>query len=186
MMEIETDRLIIRKFTEEDSEALFTILKDEEVNRFLPWYPMKSIEETRKFQKERFANTYAICMKEDNYPIGYIGVDTNPPHNLGYGLRKDFWHKGIATEAGRAVIEQARKAGLEYITATHDRNNPRSGSVMQSLGMRYQYSYEELWKPKNILVTFRLYQLNLDGNENRIYKKYWDQADQKFIEEGLC
>ena len=48
-----TDRLILRKFTEQDLEALFLILKDEEVNKFLPWYPMKNIEETRKFYEER-------------------------------------------------------------------------------------------------------------------------------------
>ena len=57
--ELETDRLILRKFTEEDMEALFEILKDEEVNRFLPWYPMKDLEETRKFYEERYAAEYA-------------------------------------------------------------------------------------------------------------------------------
>ena len=50
-----------------------------------------------------------------------------------------------------------------YITATHDVNNPRSGRVMQAIGMRYCYSYEELWQPKNFPVIFRMYQLNLDG-----------------------
>ena len=34
---LETERLILRKFTEKDMEALFLILKDEEVNQFLPW-----------------------------------------------------------------------------------------------------------------------------------------------------
>ena len=36
---LETGCLILRKFTEEDMEALFLILKDEKVNRFFPWYP---------------------------------------------------------------------------------------------------------------------------------------------------
>lgn len=45
---IKTDRLILRKFTEEDLEALFCILKDEKVNRFLPWYPVKDIKETKR------------------------------------------------------------------------------------------------------------------------------------------
>ena len=40
---LETKRLILRKFTERDMEALFFILKDEEVNKFLPWYPVKKI-----------------------------------------------------------------------------------------------------------------------------------------------
>ena len=45
---LETDRLILRRFSEEDINALFLILKNEEVNTFLPWYPVKSIDETRK------------------------------------------------------------------------------------------------------------------------------------------
>ena len=45
---LETERLILRKFTENDLEAFFLILKDEEVNRFLPWFPMKNLEETRE------------------------------------------------------------------------------------------------------------------------------------------
>ena len=106
-------------------------------------------------------------------------------HDFGYGLSKEYWHKGIVTEAGRAVIAQVKKDGLPYITATHDRNNPRSGGVMRNVGMKYQYSYEEQWQPKNILVTFRMYQLNLDGEKDRVYKKYWDSSDVHFIEAGI-
>ena len=190
---LETPRLILRKFTEQDIEALFLILKDEEVNRFLPWYPLKSIDEANQFYKERYAvkyaqpqgYAYAICLKEDNYPIGYIKVDMEDHHDFGYGLRKEFWHRGIVTEAGKAVIEQVKKDGLPYITATHDRNNPRSGGVMRNAGMKYQYSYEEQWQPKNISVIFRMYQLNLDGDENRIYRKYWDESDVHFVEPDL-
>lgn len=190
---LETKRLILRKFTERDMQALFLILQDEEVNRFLPWYPVKDMEETRRFYEERYAAkyaqsqayAYAICLKEDDYPMGYIGVDMDEPHDFGYGLRREFWHKGIATEAGRAVIEQAKRDGLPYITATHDRNNPRSGGVMRNVGMKYQYSYKEQWQPKNIPVIFRMYQLNLDGRESRVCKKYWDASSVHFIEADL-
>lgn len=188
--ELETDRLILRKFTEEDMEALFEILKDEEVNRFLPWYPMKDLEETRKFYEERYAAeyarpqayAYAICLKEDDRPIGYIKVDMEEAHDFGYGLRREFWHRGIVSEAGRAVIEQVKKGGLPYITATHDRNNPRSGNVMKACGMKYCYSYEEQWQPKDFPVVFRMYQLNFDGNDERIYRKYWDRYENHFVE----
>lgn len=190
---LKTERLILRKFTEQDMEALFLILQDEEVNQFFPWYPVKSLEETRKFYEERYASiyaqpqgyAYAICLKEDNDPIGYINIDMEEHHDFGYGLRKEFWHQGIVTEAGKAVIEQVKKDGLPYITATHDRNNLRSGGVMRNVGMKYQYSYEEQWQPKNFLVTFRIYQLNLDGNESRVYKKYWDNSAVRFIEPNL-
>lgn len=188
---LETERLILRKFTEKDMEALFLILKDEEVNRFLPWYPLKSMEETRKFYEERYAfdyeqpqgYAYAVCLKEDNVPIGYIKVDMEEQHDLGYGLRKEFWHRGIVTEAGKAVVEQVRKDGLPYITATHDKNNPRSGNVMKKLGMKYCYSYEEQWQPKDFSVIFRMYQLNFNGNTDFVYQKYWNESEKHFIEE---
>ena len=188
---LKTERLILRKFTEDDIEALFLILKDEEVNKFLPWYPLKSLEETKKFYEERYAAkytqpqayAYAICLKHDNYPIGYIKVDMEEHHDFGYALRKEFWRKGIVSEAGKAVIEQVKKDGLPYITATHDRNNPRSGSVMQACGMRYCYTYEEQWQPKDFPVFFRMYQLNFNEDVDFVYDKYWDMYSNHFIED---
>lgn len=76
-----------------------------------------------------------------------------------------------------------KQTDIPYITATHDVNNPRSGKVMQAIGMVYKYSYEELWQPKNILVTFRMYQLNFEGDENRVYRRYWNKYSTHFIEE---
>ncbi len=188
---LKTERLILRKFTKKDMEALFLILKDEETNRFLSWYPVKDIDETKRFYEERYAAkyeqpqayAYAICLKRDDFPIGYVKVDMEEHHNFGYGLRKEFWHRGIATEAGEAVVEQVRKDGLPYITATHDRNNPKSGNVMRKVGMTYCYSYEELWQPKNFPVIFRMYQLNLNTNKDFVYRKYWDESDNHFIED---
>ena len=190
---IETKRLVLRKFTEKDIIPLFLILKDEEVNKFLPWYPMKNIEETQKFYEVRYVSkyaqpqgyAYAICLKDDNLPIGYINVSMDDSYELGYGLRKEFWHKGIVTEAGKAVIEQLRKDKIPYITATHDIDNPRSGGVMKQIGMEYQYSYEEQVKPKNVLVTFRMYQLNLDGNISRVYQKFWNNSSVHFVETDI-
>ena len=105
--------------------------------------------------------------------------------HLGYGLRKEFWHQGIVTEAAQAVITQVKRDGLPYLTATHDRDNPRSGGVMKQVGMKYQYSYEEQWQPKDILVTFRMYQLNLDGSEDRVYQKYWNESAVHFVEQDV-
>lgn len=161
---LETERLILRKFTENDIEALYLILTDEDVNTFLPWFPLKSLDEAGAFYEARFAANYekpqayayAICLKEDNHPIGYIKVDTDESHDFGYGL--------------------------PYITATHDINNPRSGGVMKQVGMKYQYSYEELWQPKNFPVTFRMYQLNFDEKDNRVFTKYWNNSTVHFIE----
>lgn len=181
---LETERLILRKFTEDDLEALYYIHSDEEVNRFLPWFPLRNMEDARAFYEEQLvsryreerAYNYAVCMKENDYPVGYVNVSMDDSYDFGYGLRREFWHRGIITEAGKAVIEQLLRDGIPYITATHDVNNTRSGRVMKRLGMKYRYSYQEQWQPKNIQVIFRMYQLNLDGSESRIYQRYWDKV----------
>ena len=187
---IKTERLILREFTGNDLDALYKIFSDKDVNLFLPWFPLTSMEDARVFYEARLKSRYeqdssyhyAICLKRDNAPIGYVNVSAGSSYDLGYGLRKEFWHMGIVTEAVRAVVEQLKKYGIPYITATHDVNNPRSGEVMKRLGMTYQYSYEEQWQPKDFLVTFRMYQLNLDGNNGRLYRKYWDDSAVHFVE----
>lgn len=186
--QLETERLILRKFTEEDIEALYLLLKDEEVNIFLPWFPVKNIKEAEDFYEKRFANKkyyFAICLKDNKHPIGYVKADMDDSHDFGYALRKEFWHRGIVTEASKALIERLKKDGIPYITATHDKNNPRSGGVMRQVGMKYCYSYKEQWQPKDFLVTFRMYQLNFDEQEDRVYQKYWNLYDTHFVETDI-
>ena len=190
---LETPRLRLRKFSENDLEALLMIFSDFETNTYLPWFPISTLEEARVILNTRYLETYmsqegynyAICLKTDDIPIGYINVSTDESHDLGYGLRKNFSHKGIVTEAGKAILEQLKKDGIPYITATHDIKNVHSGEVMKHLGMRYQYSYEELWKPKNILVTFRMYQLNFDPQDTMVYRTYWNKYALHFIETDI-
>ena len=190
---LETDRLVLQKFTRYDLDALLAIYGDEMVNTYLPWFPLRSLGEAKTLFEEKYASAYeqpcgyryAVCLKEDNLPVGYVHVAVDDSHDLGYGLRREFWRQGIVTEAGRAVIGQLKKDGVPYMTATHDVNNPRSGAVMQRLGMHYQYSYQEQWMPKDRTVIFRMYQLNLDGQNSRVYQKYWDQASVRFRETGI-
>ena len=187
---LETDRLILRRFTPDDLPALYSILSDRVVNEFLPWFPVKNIEETAAFYEKHYAAayskpgaySYAVCLKRDNVPIGYIGFDPEPPYDLGYGLRRDCWGNGFIPEAGKALVAQARRDGIPYLTATHDRKNLRSGRVMQKLGMTYCYSYEELWQPKNYTVIFRMYQLNLNICSEFVERKYWNMYERHFIE----
>lgn len=188
---LETDRLLLRKFSDSDLDAILSIFGDREVNAYLPWFPLRSLAEAKIFFEERYAQEYsrstgyryAVCLKAENIPIGYVNLSTDESHDLGYGLQKEFWGQDIITEACRAVLAQAKEDGIPYITATHDVKNPRSGSVMQKLGMRYQYSYEEQWQPKNQLVTFRMYQLNFDHDPNRVFRRYWNTYPVHFAEE---
>ncbi|MFR5439792.1 MAG: GNAT family N-acetyltransferase, partial [Monoglobus pectinilyticus] len=46
---IKTKRLILRKFNKDDTKALFTLLSDNEVNTFLPMFPLNSIDEAEEY-----------------------------------------------------------------------------------------------------------------------------------------
>ena len=188
-----TPRLILRRFTPDDLDALLALFGDEQVNTFLPWFPLRTRQEAAAFYEERFgqyyarprAYRYAVCLREADRPVGYIHADMDEAHDFGYALERAHWGQGLITEAGRALIARLREDGLPFITATHDVNNPRSGAVMRRLGMTYRYSYEEQWQPKDVRVTFRMYQLNLDGNGAPVFRGYWDRYAVHFVEPGL-
>ena len=125
---LNTRRLILRKFNENDLEAFYDIFSDKEVNQFLPWFPLKNLDEAKSFYQERYASiyqkkqryAYAICFKKNNTSIGYINIDLDESHDLGYGLKKEYWHQEIVSEAVKSIIQQAQKEELNYLTATHD------------------------------------------------------------------
>lgn len=191
---IETKRLILRKFEDDDLKDAFEILKDEEVNRYLPWFKVSNLEETKSFlekhyfskYKDEFGFNYAIELKENNKVIGYININLDDEANdVGYGLNKKYWNNGYIHEALIALIEVAKKNHLRYLTATHDIHNFRSGNVLKKANFVYKYSYKEMWEPKNLLVTFRMYQLNLNIDDDYIYGKYWNKYDDHFIEKDV-
>ncbi|MBR7798314.1 GNAT family N-acetyltransferase [Agaribacter marinus] len=169
---IETDRLKLRKFSDDDLYDMFEIYHDEEVNKFLPWFPFQSIEETKEYlyntiykeYDQRIAYHYAIEEKANHKVIGYIGIskidEEKGSAELGYGLLKTYWGKGIATEASKALLKRLKQDGFKSIFATNDVNNIGSGRVLEKSGMTYQYSYDERWQPKNNTVTFKLHRID--------------------------
>ena len=177
----------LRPFTIDDIDAIYAIFKDKEANTYLPWFPLKSKDEALAFFKDRYLKEtgyhYAICLKENNIPFGYVSINTEDKSNdLEFGMIKEYWHKGYTSEAVAKVISQAQQDGLEYLTAVHDSNNLRSGKVMKNVGMKYCYSYEE---PKNVNVIFRMYQINLRCDLQFVYKGYWKRFPNHFIETDI-
>ena len=53
---LETERLILRKFTENDLHAIYKIYSDKEVNKFLPWFPLTTMADAKAFYKKHFEN----------------------------------------------------------------------------------------------------------------------------------
>ena len=186
---LETERLILRHFTEKDIAALFALLSDREVNAFLPMFPLEEIGEAEAYLSyigDRIREGgfyYAICLKEDDRPIGCVHVSADDSRDLGYAVRKEYWHRGICTEACRSVVGTAKRSGPPYLTATHDVKNQRRGRVIRARAMTFRYSHEGLVQTKNFRVTVRMYQLDLDRKDHGVYEKYWSRYPVHFIEE---
>ena len=148
---LETDRLILRKFLIEDSEAMYhNWASEDEVTRFLTWSTHSDVEVTRAllsnwiadYDKADFYN-WAIELKEIGEVIGNISVvhikENIECAELGYCMGTKWWGLGIMPEAGKAVVKYLfEEVGFNRIAATHDKNNPKSGRVMQKIGMTYE------------------------------------------------
>ena len=69
---------------------------------------------------------------------------------IGFKLKRDYWNKGITTEALSAVMNFLfNEVGMHRITAKHDIENPASGIVLQKCGMQYA-----VLTSKNIRLAF--------------------------------
>lgn len=148
---IQTSRLILRRFVMEDAEAVFrNWANDKTVTTFLSWAPHESVEVTKQvlqdwisqYQKKDYY-TWGIELKEAGEVIGVISiVRQNEKVNsaeVGYCMGTKWWGLGIMPEALKAIISYLfNEVGFNRIEGKHDRNNPKSGRVMQKAGMQYE------------------------------------------------
>ena len=148
---LETNRLVLRKFVIEDSDAMYNNwASEDEVTKFLTWPTHTGTGVTRdvlnswiaSYNKNDFYN-WAIELKEIGEVIGNISVvqikENIKCALLGYCMGTKWWGLGIMPEAGKEVIRYLfEEAGFNRIAATHDKNNPKSGRVMQKIGMTYE------------------------------------------------
>ena len=128
-----------------------------------------------------------MILKANHKFIGQVGLSMQNYRGtqileLGYLLKKEYWHQGIMSESATIFMEMLKQEGVSFITATHDVVNINSGKVMQKIGMTYQYSYTERWMPKDKDVTFRMYQFNFKEPQDWVYLEYWNKYPH-FVEE---
>lgn len=147
---IETTRLILRRATPNDAEAMFrNWASDPDVTKHLTWPPHSSVAVTKQllegWAKEYDKSDYyhwMITLKEIDEPIGSLFASTvgrAQSAHVGYCIGQKWWHRGIMTEALNAVIAYLfHEVGYHRIEAMHDPNNPHSGAVMQKCGMQYE------------------------------------------------
>ena len=149
---LETSRLILRPFAEEDAQDLYAYASHPEVGPPAGWKPHESLAESLEVIRTIFqpSNTLAVVLRKTGRVIGsagFVGEHRNelpsPDDELGYALSPAFWGQGLIPEASRALIRWGfTELGLETIWCNHYDGNARSRRVIEKCGFRYQFSRE--------------------------------------------
>lgn len=176
MIKLETDRLILRKWTEADAASLFEYAKDPDVGPIAGWPPHKSVEESLDVIRNVLngEECYAICEKGSNRAIGAIELMLKGHTNrlkrddeceLGYWIGKPFWGRGYMPEAARELIRRAfEDLGMNTIRCGYFDGNQKSKRVQEKVGFVYHHTCENV--PVPLLGEVRTEHINVLTREH--------------------
>ncbi|MBR4539413.1 MAG: GNAT family N-acetyltransferase [Clostridia bacterium] len=166
---LETERLILRPLRMSDAKDLFAYARDSQVSRHVLWETHESLGDSRRFlrgairqYRQGLPGSFAITLKDSGRMIGTIGfMWVNYEYSsaeVGYSLSREYWNRGVMTEALRRVVEFGfQEMRLNRIEAQHEVDNPASGRVMAHVGMRYEGTLRQRLKNKGRFVDVALY-----------------------------
>ena len=156
---METQRLILRRWTPEDAEDLFRYASDPDVGPIAGWPAHRSVEESREVIRNVLSGPecYAVCRKEDGRPIGAIELklrgatdmtDRDDECEMGFWLGKPFWGRGIMPEAVRELLRRAfDECGMQTVWIGYYEGNDKSRRVQEKCGFRFQWKTESVDVP---------------------------------------
>jgi len=177
-MTLETERLILRPWSEDDAEELYKYAKDIDVGPMAGWPVHTSVENSREIIRTVLSapETYAVCLKETGKPIGSIGLHRNDlaekddEYELGYWIGKPFWGQGLIPEASREILRYAfEDLEMSRIWCGYYDGNEKSHKVQIKLGFEYQRRTEG--------IEVKLLNEARTGHSNLMTKERWQRVE---------
>jgi len=169
MKVLETDRLILRRFSAGDAEFILELLNDPSFIRFIGDKGVRTLDDARNYilngpvaSYEKFGyGLYATEIKDGNISIGMCGIlkrDTLPDPDIGFAFLPRYWNRGYAFEAAAGVMKYARDVlGIDQMLAITTPDNEASGRLLEKIGLRF----ERLVKPSEDAAEVKLFSSNL-------------------------
>lgn len=145
---LETERLVLRRFTETDTDAVFALRSDPEMMRFIraPQGRQESVNWLRLVSSLWRSDRIGFCAvveKASGEIIGWCGLwrlKETGETEIGYAIARRFWRKNLATEAAAAFLAYGFETlKLDKIVAVAAPENTASRRVMEKLGMKFDY-----------------------------------------------
>ena len=163
-MTLETERLLLRPWHEEDAKDLYRLARDSDVGPPAGWMPHTSVEHSREIIRTMLSKptVWAVCGK-DGHPIGNIHLDFDTPlreHDgeceLGYWLGRPFWGQGLMTEAAQVLLRYAFDVWeVPLVWSGYYEGNERSRRVQEKLGFVHHRTEEIPCVGKEIKTVHR-------------------------------
>jgi ribosomal-protein-alanine N-acetyltransferase len=152
MFKLETERLLIRPWTEEDRGSFMSMMSDPEVTRYIHRGVPYTDEEVEQFyvRQARQLAEHGMCMgaaveKSTGKVVGLSGTQplgTTADLEIGWIFARETWGRGYATEAGGAAMKHVLETlGRPRVVAIIDPPNEASKRVAARLGMSYEGQY---------------------------------------------
>lgn len=193
MPELETDRLILRMFSQADLDDLAQIYADPDVMRYLSGHPLTR-EESAGWLKYFISGWelygfgwWALVLKESKELIGHCGlqfIHVTPEVEVTYGLAKQYWRNGLASEATRACLRYGfEELKLDRIYALADPGNTGSHRVMERVGMKYdktEYYKDDLYEGDLIYYAISRAEYQGDGSPYTLRSVSGDESRISF------
>lgn len=149
-MKLYTRRLILRFWEEQDAPALYRQAKNPDIGYSAGWPTHNSVHDSLYVIRNVFsrAECYAVCLKENNVPIGAIELklhghsDMAGKENeceLGYWIGKDYWGQGYIPEAAKELLRRAfEELSMTVVWCRYYAGNSNSKRVQEKLGFSYR------------------------------------------------
>ena len=177
-MILETERLLLRPWREEDADDLYIYASDPDIGPPAGWPPHTSVENSLEIIRTDLSahDTFAVCLKENGKAIGSIGFHRNDlaedddEYELGYWIGKPFWGQGLIPEASHEMLRYAfEDLKMNRIWCGYYDGNEKSRRVQGKLGFVYQRKTEGI--EVSLLGEIRT------GHSNLMTKERWQKVE---------
>lgn len=166
MAVLETSRLTLRPFREDDVDVLAELMANHDFMRFsLGVYTREQtigfLDKLLALQNENKPSLFAAVLRSNGMLLGYCGfyhqhIDGTEEIEIGYRMHPDYWNKGLATEAARTVRDHAfRDLKLPRVISLMHPENIASRRVVEKIGMTLEKQTIYRGFPTNVFSLFR-------------------------------
>lgn len=189
---VETERLILRPVQLDDATDMYEYCSDDDVIKYLWFEKHDSVEYSRYIIEKLFLNrkdvnipeAYAIVFKENNKMIGTIDVNQvsfNDVGVIGYVIHKDYWGKGIVTEALETLILVLfNYCGFYRLEINHCEDNVGSAKVIEKAGFILEGRFRKRKKERDGHRADYIY-YGLCKDDEIVKKRYGEEIYEKTV-----